>query len=203
MSPDEMPTTPVEVEGLGEKEAFPWQSETLVWSFGALYPRLFGRPASGPDSQPVSPRANNNGRGTSNEQRVTVPPANPVAPPSQRLGLRSFEALSHWEGIVQKVEEDGFQARVIPFEDGKANPAKIEFADFSWDDLSISEEQELAVENAVFYWTIGRRRNVAGTYENVSLVRFRRLPSTNGYRKRLARLEAEELRQAYGDNGSD
>jgi hypothetical protein len=195
-------TTPVDVEGASGEEAAPWQSEQLVWSFGAANPRLFGRPEPWLPLPPAPESKNVDGPGTLHEQRLTVPRANPLAPPVTRFGLRSFEALSHWEGIVQRVDDEGFQARLIPYENGKANPTKIEFTDFSWDDLAIPAERDLAVENAVLYWTIGRRRNAAGTYENVSLVRFRRLPTVTGYQRRLARHEAETLLRALGNDGS-
>jgi hypothetical protein len=77
-------------------------------------------------------------------------------------------------------------------------PSRPEFSEFGFDELSNDEDFNLVVEGAVFYWTLGRLKNPAGTLLNVSLLRFRRLPALTEYRKTRARIETEGLLDALG-----
>ena len=103
----------------------------------------------------------------------------------------------HWEGVVEQVNAAEFRARLTPFEDGVPNTARVEFTEFSFDDLANLDDRKLVEEGARFYWTVGRATNPAGTLTNVSLVRFRRLPPTTHHRRQLAEAEADALLQ-YG-----
>jgi len=115
------------------------------------------------------------------------------------FGKKSLFALFQWEGVVEEIVSSGFRARLVPFEDGRPNPAQIEFTDFSFDDLATDSDRALVREGAIFYWTVGRGKNVAGTVSNVSLVRFRRLGPAGPVQKRLAQREARELFADLGE----
>src|SRR5262249_52850190 len=126
------------------------------------------------------------------DQRARVA-GGPVVVPSRNFGRRSLRPLMHWEGVVDRVGREGFLARLTPFEDGVANSARVEFTEFSFQDLANPTDRGLVQEGARFYWTIGKATNPAGTLTNVSLVRFRRLLRTSVYRRRLADAEAAAL----------
>jgi hypothetical protein len=122
----------------------------------------------------------------------------PVVVTNPYLGKRSFPPTYHWEGMVESLTETGFRGRLTPVEQGKPQPAKVEYADFDYDDLSDPTERALASPGAIFYWTVGRSTNAAGTITKQSLIRFRRLPPTSAYEGKRAALEAKEL---LGDLG--
>ena len=67
------------------------------------------------------------------------------------------------------------------------------------DDLATDSDVALVDEGAVFYWTVGKGRNSAGTQSNVSLVRFRRLPPSSRLHQARAEQEATELLEELGD----
>jgi len=119
------------------------------------------------------------------------------------FGKRGLTTISHWEGVVESVEGRTFHARLTPFQNGRPLPAKIEYADFDLEELATESDREFVQPGSVFYWTLGRGKNVAGTVANVSLLRFRRLPAFSDYQERQARSEAQELMEALGVPESD
>jgi hypothetical protein len=181
------------------EERTPWQQGGAEWSFGARERRLLLPPKLGdrPTDPAPSPRSNRNGGETSGPQRVDVPNVLPVSLPRRRFGQRSLMPLSHWEGVVEKLTEGGFRARLVPFRNGQADRAAIEYADFSNEELT-EADLDLIEPNAVFYWTIAKRRNAAGTVTNESLVRFRRLAQPTAYEQQLAAHEADDLLESIG-----
>jgi hypothetical protein len=100
---------------------------------------------------------------------------------------------------VEEVNGTSFRCRLVPLESGQPNLARIEFTEFSLDDIANDDDRILVEPGAVFYWTIGRSQNSAGTRTNVSLVRFRRLPVPGSYQRRLARREAAKLLRDFGE----
>jgi hypothetical protein len=86
----------------------------------------------------------------------------------------------------------------MPFENGHADVAKVEYADFDYEDLADDSDRTFVTEGAVFYWTVGKSRNTAGTYTNTSLVRFRRLLPPSHHERDKASREAEAILAELG-----
>ena len=191
-------TTPFEVEGgsqhLGSRT---WQAFREYWSFGSL--QLLA-PVEHHQIGPNPEAANSNGAGTSGVQRVDVPKKALVSPPRMRFGKRRFTSLYEWEGVVQSVGDRWFSARLTPLEKRHLKSGRSEFTEFDFADLADESDIDLVREGSVFYWTIGRSRNEAGTIANQSLVRFRRVPALTRYQKQQARKEARDLMEAFGDD---
>lgn len=198
-------TRPIDVEGPnGRNREWPsrWQTGD-AWSFGSrdrliapLNPRAPADPAtvrSAAANTAPSPTA-------SPRSAMDVSDVKPVAPRRPFFGKRGFAPLYQWEGVVENVNGSGFRARLLPFENGHADASRVEYADFANDELADESDRDLVMEGAVFYWTVGRSRNLAGTYTNTSLVRFRRVPLPTPYQTREASREAEAL---LADLGGD
>lgn len=183
-------STKIFIEGVESVESPP---STLAWSFGTVRSRMFSAVAPRHGQEPNGGAANKDEDATSGMQRIDVPGASPVSAPATHFGKRGLSPLAQWEGVVEAVTEEGFKARLVPFENGKPNVARVEFSDFDYEDLADESDEELVGEGAVFYWTLGRSRNAAGTITNVSLVRFRRLPQPGPHQRELADAEAREL----------
>lgn len=122
-----------------------------------------------------SPVPNTEESETFEPKTLNVPEPKPVSARLPTLGKRRFVPSYQWEGVVEEVNGEGFRARLLPVEDGERDAAHIEFADFEYDDLADEDDLGQVAEGAVFYWTVGKSRNAAGTIMNTSLVRFRRL----------------------------
>jgi hypothetical protein len=195
-------TRPEQIDSLSGKLTPPWQREDPAWSFGPIEPRIVW-PERTPN-EVIQQQSNRVGDSTVNPQKITGPEDQPRHLRGTYFGKRSLEPLSHWEGVVEAVKGDIFQARLVPLVEGRPDPGRVEFTDFSTDDLADESDRSLVVPNAVFYWTIGRARNSAGTVTNVSLVRFRRLPPPTRYLLERAEREAKELLNTLGgDDESD
>jgi hypothetical protein len=173
-----------------------------AWSFGRA--RLLAPLRSQPKAAEVRERsaaANVTGTPTvTPTDRLDPADLSPVAVARPVFGKRGFAPLYQWEGVVEEVNGDGFRARLFPVEDGHAHAARVEYADFAYDDLADESDHELVRRDAVFYWTVGKSRNAAGTYTNTSLVRFRRLPPATQYQARQASRDADAL---LADLGGD
>lgn len=180
----------------------PDQLEETAWSFGPSHRRLIGPTRSPSIDQPKPLAANQNGPLTMGPQQIesAPPPAVTILP--RNFGRRGLQALSEWEGVVEEVKGRKFRCRLVPVEDGRPNTARVEFTEFDVDDLASESDVKLVQPGAVFYWTIGRSQNSAGTRTNVSLVRFRRIPAAGSYRQRKARREADQLIQEIGEAGN-
>ena len=174
----------------------PWQNQDEQWSFGPVIPGVVAD--AGYSAGRVEPRALANTDQDSTIAEDGVVGAAPKRLPRRNFGKRALTSVSHWEGVVESVDQDSFRARLIPIRDGQPVPSRPEFSEFGFDELSNDEDLNLVVEGAVFYWTLGRLKNPAGTLLNVSLLRFRRLPALTEYRKTRARIETEGLLDALG-----
>lgn len=170
-----------------------------VWSFGSSRERMLP-PVTPPRINQRSAAENTTGTPTGSPHTPDVPDVKPQALSRPYFGKRSFQAAYQWEGVVEALDEDGFRARLLPFENGHVDPSRVEYADFDYGDLADESDRELVAEGAIFYWTVGRSRNPAGTYTNTSLVRFRRLPPPTPYEMQEANREAAEL---LADLGAD
>ena len=167
--------------------------ETVYWSFGSGKTQaiLPATPLPVVEDNPRS--ANSEPDATSGLEGPLPVPPRPVEPPRMRLGKRALRPLAQWEGVVESVERAGFRARVVPMANGKPAETEPEFTEFDFDDLAHPSERDLVKEGALFYWTIGRARNEAGTVTNTSLVRFRRVPPPSTYQAAHAEEEAAEI----------
>lgn len=189
-------TTPVEIErSSGPEIPARVGSSTDVWSFGSRG-RLFFTNRRRGDADPESSRS----AARNTEDYWTYLPrtserAAPraIAPIQAFFGKRGFAPVYQWEGVVEVVTEEGFRGRLIPYEDGRPNPSRVEYADFDLNDLADESDEELVAEGAIFYWTVGRSRTSGGTYTNTSLVRFRRLPRLSPVEVRNAEHAAAAL----------
>lgn len=175
------------------------QHDETIWSFGASRRRLVGPPSRPIVDAPKAIAANENGALTMGPQKVEppAPPAVSISP--QDFGRRRFQVLSEWEGVVDEINGTKFRCRLLPIEDGRANSARVEFTEFDLDDLASDSDIKLVRPGAVFYWTVGRSQNAAGTRTNVSLVRFRRIPPPDSNRRRRARREADHILRHIGE----
>ena len=190
-------TKPEEIEGgLGLKEPL-WQSSEERWSFGPTSSRWVAEPDVGHKELPTR-SSNVDSASTSGPQEIDRPFATPRKLPSRSFGKRSLSSVSHWEGVVEEVHDGTFRARLVPHANGRPIPARVEFAEFDVDELADESDLALVQTGAVFYWTLGRMRNAAGTIWNASLLRFRRLPAPNVQQKQRARRETEELIRKLG-----
>lgn len=195
-------TRPEQIDTSAGKPTTLWQREEPAWSFGPSEPRIVW-PERMP-SEVVQQQSNPSGTSTVNPQRIEAPEQRPRHLRGSYFGKRSLEPLSHWEGVVEAVNDNSFQARLVPLIEGRPDPARVEFTDFSTKDLADESDRSLVQPNAVFYWTIGRQRNSAGTVTNVSLVRFRRRPLPTRFQIESAEREARDLlNRLSGDDGSD
>jgi hypothetical protein len=194
MSKQRKPDAPTFDRPLGAQES---GTGTTVWSFmlgdavdATVDPTAYQEPDNGD-----TPRDNRETDSTA-PQDAPEPPSSVGSPPVPRqlFGKRSFRPLAQWEGVVEGVTESGFQARLVPLtNDDKANPSEALFTSFDFSDLAHPGDQELVREGAIFYWTVGRATNPAGTVQKSSLVRFRRRPGPGRERVRRAGAKAAEI----------
>jgi hypothetical protein len=176
-------------DGSSEERVAP---ETGAWWLGFRDRLIVPRPARTPELEARS--ANRTGLSTSDVNHArNLSGLSPILRRRPRFGKRGFVPAYQWEGVVEEVNGKGFRARLRPSEQGHTKAARVEYADFDYDDLADDSDHALVAEGAVFYWTIGKSRNVAGTLFNTSLVRFRRLPSPTAAQKRQAAIEAAAL----------
>lgn len=192
-------TRPTAIPGAAGLRIDPSQHTEITWSFSSPAEHVVGAL----DQSIAHPRThlsqNVDGPSTLNPQKIVSPLSPGVAIRRRDAGKRSFQVLSEWQGVVEEVNGTSFRCRLVPLENGQPNLARIEFTDFSLDDIANDDDRALVGPGAVFYWTIGRSQNAAGTRTNVSLVRFRRLPSPGSYQRRVARREAEKLLRDFGE----
>ena len=103
----------------------------------------------------------------------------------------TFISLQEWEGVVEEVGEDSFDARLV--DRTQDSPDEV-LEDFPLDDIS-EEDRSLVAPGAVFYWCIGYRVR-KGQRSRMSEIRFRRLPAWGEGEIEEARQKAEERRRA-------
>ena len=110
---------------------------------------------------------------------------------AKALSRDTFISLQEWEGIVEEVREDSFDARLVDLT--QESPDEI-LEDFPLDDIS-EEDRNLVAPGAVFYWCIGYHVR-KGQRSRTSEIRFRRLPAWSEGEIEDARRKAEERRCA-------
>jgi hypothetical protein len=171
-----------------------------VWSFGQP-----GRTIA-PTARFSIPSEMGSGRsGAANEVAPSTTPKllethaiKPVSAPTPSFGKRGFSPTYEWEGVVEETNGSGFKARLFPIE-SESGLAGNEFAEFEFADLADDSDRDLITEGAIFYFTIGKSRNRAGTLFNTSLLRFRRLPVAGRVKSSAAASEAEALLANLGE----
>lgn len=105
-----------------------------------------------------------------------------VAPLSKRIpqalsadqNVRSLNPLMEWEGSVEKIDQNGFTARLTNVLTGEELPT--EEAVFSLSELNDVNRENLKI-GAIFRWIIGLQRLPNGNRQRVSELYFRRLPA--------------------------
>jgi len=98
-----------------------------------------------------------------------------------------------WEGMVMKVLDDSFIARLIDIN----NPSQQEEAEILNTSVSDEEDLKLIKPGSIFFWSIGR--HVKGRRsEQFSLIQFRRLPVWTKKEKELATEKAAKLKDELG-----
>lgn len=191
-------TRPEKIVGLTQNGGRPsWQLEDEAWSFGPEDRLLFAsRPAQTDVDLDRGPIRNVDSESTETPPKLPRPSR---APHLRRnnFGRRSATALSHWEGVVEAIGEHGFDARLIPYEDGVPLRTRVELASFDFDELVDESDVKLVKPGAVFYWTIARSRNAAGTVANASIVRFKRSPAPAKSRRDAAEREARRIMDLF------
>jgi hypothetical protein len=197
----ERSTQPIGVEGASDPR-IPWQRDEITWSFGAGATRIVGWPDLSRATGAPQDSGNRTSSLTSGPQSIEPPETPTMIPERAGYGKRALQPLYEWEGVVERVEKDGFRCRMVPLIHGGADRGKVELTDFSFDDLAADSDQSLVVPGAIFYWTVGRARNAAGTVTNLSLLRFRRLLPPTSAQTSLAEHEAFDLLRALDDDGS-
>ena len=86
---------------------------------------------------------------------------------------RTQEVLQDWEGVVERVEEDIFVARLRDMTANEVYPGEI--AELPVRDVS-EDDRELLQVGAVFYMTVGYYVWASGRRERFGRIVFRRLP---------------------------
>jgi hypothetical protein len=106
----------------------------------------------------------------------------------------TLEPLQKWEGAVLEVGEATFVARLVDLTgDRPEEEIELEKAELSDFDLDLLEP------GAVFYWSVGYRRQLPrGARSRESVIRFRRLPAWSRAELEAARERAEEARRDLG-----
>ena len=86
---------------------------------------------------------------------------------------RTQEVLQEWEGVVKRIEEDIFVARLRDMTANEVYPGEI--AELPVRDVS-EDDRELLQVGAVFYMTVGYYVWASGRRERFGCIVFRRLP---------------------------
>jgi hypothetical protein len=146
-------------------------------------------PAVKPELKPDSEREAIWINEVTNTMRV-VPPAIWRAPDAP---ADAFQSLQRWEGVVTKIEEDSFIARLTDLSsEGPEEEVELPLADIP------AEDRDLLESGAVFYWAIGYRDEASGQRQRVSALRFRRLPVWSASELRAAKERAGGVAAALG-----
>lgn len=106
-----------------------------------------------------------------------------------RISQDNFISLQKWEGIVLKVGENSFLARLI--DQTKKGPD--EEAEFSLDEVS-EYDKRFVEPGAIFYWNIGYHDSSTGQRRRTSMIRFRRMPAWRREELAAAKKEAKIIR---------
>jgi len=106
----------------------------------------------------------------------------------------TLQPLQSWEGVVLEVRDTTFSVRLVDLTgDRPEEEMELEKEELSDFDL------ELLEPGAIFYWTVGYRRQLpSGARARVSLIRFRRLPAWSRSELASARDRAAETAHELG-----
>ena len=107
-------------------------------------------------------------------------------PPIQEM----FIPLQKWEGTVQQVADDYFEALLVDQTDKKNQD---EVAEFMLDEVS-DADLDLVKPGSIFYWNIGYEISPAGQRKRASIIRFRRLPKWSAHEIEMAKNDAKRTR---------
>ncbi len=113
---------------------------------------------------------------------------------SVRDRVSRFVVLGRWEGVVEEVGRDWFRSRVVDLEESSPD----EHIEFPLSEVG-PEEKHLVFPGGRFYWTLGRRYTRSGRPNQVSVLRFQRLPRWTEDELRRAKEWAEEHAWLFGD----
>jgi hypothetical protein len=109
-------------------------------------------------------------------------------PPTTR-----FIPLQKWEGVVLRVTNDAFVARLVDqSSDGPDEEAEIPLEEIP------EADRFLVKPGAVFYWTIGYSDSISGQRTRASVIVFRRLPAWTAEELTAARRKAQYTRDLLG-----
>lgn len=188
----EIPTQPIELVGPVE-DAKSWQHDLVHWSFGQR--RIYINSDLHQDEGAIgSAKMANTAAGSTSGPQELPTPRNPfVRIDAPSYGKRGLEALYEWEGVIERIENRQIFCRMVPSGARSEDRGVVEVTSFELDDLASESDHELVAPGAVIYWTVGKARNPAGTIQNVSLVRLRRLPAPSRRLMENARAEAERI----------
>jgi hypothetical protein len=99
-----------------------------------------------------------------------------------------FHALQQWVGVVDRVEDGTFIARL----EDRTTEGPDEQAEFDVSEIP-SGDQDLVAPGAVFYWSVGYRTSATGTRSRASAISFRRLPAWTEEERKQAQKRAQEI----------
>lgn len=103
---------------------------------------------------------------------------------------RTQEVLQDWEGVVERIEDDIFVARLRDMTANEVYPGEI--AELPVGDVS-EDDRELLQVGAVFYMTVGYYVRASGRRERFGRVVFRRLPGWTASALERARERARRI----------
>ena len=103
---------------------------------------------------------------------------------------RTQEVLQDWEGVVERIEDDIFVARLRDMTANEVYPGEI--AELPVGDVS-EDDRELLQVGAVFYMTVGYYVWASGRRERFGRVVFRRLPGWTASALERARERARRI----------
>ena len=108
----------------------------------------------------------------------------------RKVPERTQEVLQDWEGVVERIEDDIFVARLRDMTANEVYPGEI--AELPVGDVS-EDDRELLQVGAVFYMTVGYYVWASGRRERFGRVVFRRLPGWTASALERARERARRI----------
>ncbi|WP_027360139.1 hypothetical protein [Desulforegula conservatrix] len=107
-----------------------------------------------------------------------------------------YKSVKQWEGVVIEVCDNSFWARLKDLDSGYEEEVELPIIELSDDD-----ERQLVSEGSFFTWSIGYRIT-RGTRENLSVIKFRRLPVWSKAHHRLTGEFANEINTYFNNDNS-
>ena len=101
----------------------------------------------------------------------------------------SLRPRQSWTGTVTGTEGNIFRAVLVDETDRSKSD---EEGEFSLEEVS-PEEQGLVAPGAIFYWTVGTEKTIAGQVKNVSMLQFKRVPQWTRQSLRRAEVQAVDF----------